>query len=398
MKGERIGPIVILDVFSGIGSGIVALKRLGIDIKTVILCDHDKVANFVSMQNHKDDGINYVHEYNTFEKIRTNIDKILQEYGPINLVLGGPPCQDFTGINGYRKGIDGSSGGHLVEFSDLILQKIKNHKYQGETHLFYLGENVLLDKDTRFQTQDLFGGMPHVRFDASDFSPCRRNRIYWTNLPVDFLNYDDEYVQVQRESIPILEDGYQMVGNFCKEISSQVPVKANTFLASESRLDDMPRMLIVKEEGNDKYIAGTYSMEDRENMMGFPSGYVSDPVLKLFSSLKKNAFYPEFVQGESWVGKLDEILLEFQCCNFKFGKPREGTGNLFEVLIGEPNIHRQKQPFFDCEDYAKHLIGNAWSIPVVEHLLKPLKDICTERRYVNFDYKYHWQPFDLCRN
>ena len=396
-KGERIGPIVILDVFSGIGSGIVALKRLGVDIKSVIFCDHDKVANYVSMHNHKDEDIEYVYEYNTFEKLQSNVDEILEKHGPINLVLGGPPCQDFTAINGYRKGVEGASGVHLVEFSEFIMQ-IKKNKLQGDTHLFFLGENVLLDKNSRFKTQDLFGGVPHVRFDASDFSPCKRNRIYWTNLPVDFLNSDDENVQIQMESVPILEGGYQMVGKFCKEISSQVPVKANTFLASESRLDDMPRMLIVKEEGNDKYMAASYSMKDRENMMGFPKGYVSDPVLNLFSSLEENAFRPEFKHGESWLGKVDKALQEFQCCNFKFCKPREGSDDLFELQIGEPNIHRQKQPFFGCEDYAKHLIGNAWSIPVIEHLLKPLREICTQKRYMNFDYKYQWQPYDLHRN
>jgi site-specific DNA-cytosine methylase len=55
-------PIVLLELFSGIGSGIVALKKLGIAIKTVITVEHDSVAHFVYKYNcNQNDSIEHLH-------------------------------------------------------------------------------------------------------------------------------------------------------------------------------------------------------------------------------------------------------------------------------------------------------------------------------------------------
>lgn len=50
--------VVVLDAFAGVGTGVVALKRLGIDIAKVIHVEHDKVATHVYRWNHD-------HTYNT---------------------------------------------------------------------------------------------------------------------------------------------------------------------------------------------------------------------------------------------------------------------------------------------------------------------------------------------
>ena len=43
---------VVLDLFSGIGGGIVALKRVGISMKRVIIVEQDKVAQHVTRHHH----------------------------------------------------------------------------------------------------------------------------------------------------------------------------------------------------------------------------------------------------------------------------------------------------------------------------------------------------------
>ena len=50
--------------------------------------------------------------------------------------------------------------------------------------------------------------------------------------------------------------------------------KANTFMASKSRLDDQPRMMKVKEVGHKKFEVGSFSVNERERMLGYPDGYV----------------------------------------------------------------------------------------------------------------------------
>ncbi len=391
------GPLIVLDLFSGIGSGVVVLKRLGIAMKTVILCEIDKVGNHVTRFNNdinfnpklENDGIEYVYKYDTFEKVVQNIDEILRMYGPIDLIMGGPPCQDYAVINATRDGLEGESGKYLLNYSDLITTIQKNSLQKGK-YLFYLAENVLFDKKTRFDIKDLFSGMPAIRFDASDFSPCKRMRNYWTNLPITFPDEEVDWVQMQ--SSPILENGFEMLGNLNKDIYDHVSVKANTFLASESRINDI-RMVTVKKSESGKYISGVYTVHDRENMMGFPREYVSEPLKILFSNLDE-CIGKEAEPGASWYGILHKNHTEFLDCLIRIGNTEEGANLIFETKIGEPSAHRKTQPIFNCEDYAKHLIGNAWSIPVVEHLLKPLQNVCTQRRYQNYEYEYQWLKFN----
>jgi hypothetical protein len=60
---------VVLDLFAGIGSGVLALKRLGIKISKIIHVEHDKIATHVYRWNHdpsyntslQEDGIEHVY-------------------------------------------------------------------------------------------------------------------------------------------------------------------------------------------------------------------------------------------------------------------------------------------------------------------------------------------------
>ena len=73
--------IVVLDCFAGIGTSVVALKRLGIKIKTVIHVEKDRVATHVFRWNHDssynekvdDDGIHHVYK-ESFELVSNEDD------------------------------------------------------------------------------------------------------------------------------------------------------------------------------------------------------------------------------------------------------------------------------------------------------------------------------------
>jgi hypothetical protein len=44
------------------------------------------------------------------------------------------------------------------------------------------------------------------------------------------------------------------------------------------------------------------------------------------------------------------------------------------------------------EQYAKHLIGNAFSVPVIDFLLRSLQCKFANKKYINYDYQFAWQP------
>ena len=50
--------------------------------------------------------------------------------------------------------------------------------------------------------------------------------------------------------------------------------------------------------------------------------------------------------------------------------------------------------FFDSEQYSKHLLGNAFSIPVIEHLLEPLACLFEHQEYDGYNYRYKWEQED----
>lgn len=79
----------VLDVFAGVGTGIVVLKRLGIDIGKVIHVEHDKIATHVYRSNHDrsycpelpdDGGIEHVC-VSTFEELVKNVEVFLAKHG-----------------------------------------------------------------------------------------------------------------------------------------------------------------------------------------------------------------------------------------------------------------------------------------------------------------------------
>ena len=53
--------------------------------------------------------------------------------------------------------------------------------------------------------------------------------------------------------------------------------------------------------------------------------------------------------------------------------------------------------FYSEEQYCKHLIGNGWSIPVVEHLLEGLKDLFADDvilpTYSKYTNPHPWEPY-----
>jgi site-specific DNA-cytosine methylase len=81
------------DLFGGIGSTIVSLKRLGVAMCKIIHCEHDKVANHVFKYNHdvmytpnlmkiedEESSCQYVY-YETFEQVEKQIEDIVKEHG-----------------------------------------------------------------------------------------------------------------------------------------------------------------------------------------------------------------------------------------------------------------------------------------------------------------------------
>jgi len=448
--GEKMRGLVVLDCFAGVGTGTTALKRLCINISKIIYIDHDKVAKHVYRTNHdidyfnadvEDQGhhdpdeIKHVYDYSMWEelvgdhggneeKLIASVKTFLNKHGPIDLIIGGPPCIDYSKVNANREGARGKQGNYLVEMGKFIriLERL-----QGQQPVYFLVENVVLAGEDLRTVNEAFGmDIDPINIDAKDFSPCRRNRHFWTNIPLENFDYAD--------AAPIgpascLEEGYRLPANlgdpfYCRNGGNdqQTVAKANCFMGSSSRIDDVHslRMYVFKEKSHNGkcWLGRPINTGERELMMGFPKGYIEEPVRNLFCILRDDALCHQYEERNSitggkvgtfqchWRDKLDPKYHEFAgnyhklpCSephrfevNTEFpyvGLKLSPAVNILDV--GENFITTTNPYFFNAENYAKHLIGLAYSVPVVEHLLKPIQKMFSRKDYPRFSYKYAWK-------
>ena len=199
----------------------------------------------------------------------------------------------------------------------------------------------------------------------------------------------------------VLDEGYGALARLVQGGDVNTTVKANTFLASSSRIDDK-RMLKYKVDADSQkpkqlHHCETYSVGERERMMGLPIGYVQQPLNRLYRELTENAFLNS---ETSAVGKTYRDFLPRDCwhfrrmCKFKFHPSFELP--FFQLAISSPLEGKKELSFFAKDEYCKHLIGNGWSIPVVEHLLGNLREMFAEDAlvsYQGYDTKHPWEPY-----
>ncbi len=330
-------------------------------------------------------------------------------------------------VNGYRKkNSKKEEVNYLLDVGRLIkkIDEIQKDSCPEQSSLLFLSENVNFEQ-WRIDEVSKSYGVPPVRLDAKDFGPCKRDRLYWTNvsdltsstlfviyLPLRLhslyiiflsllyqipLEKAEKYTDVASEesACKLLDHGFLMTETVVREEEGDTNVmipKANTFMASKVRIDD-DRMIKVREVG-DKWVIDKYSVSERERMSGLPVGYVRMALKDLFSELRNNAFLnPEQIEGKIWADFLREDLHHFRFCKFEM-IPKGGESPYFDFKISAPTEGKVVS-FYSEEDYAKHLIGNGWSLPVIEYILSGLENICTKVTHERFQYDYPWKPYNL---
>ncbi|KAL7543185.1 hypothetical protein ACHAXR_012598 [Thalassiosira sp. AJA248-18] len=406
----------VLSLFSGIGAGILVLKRLGVAINNCVVVEHDPIAEAVCSKNHKADVDNY-HWIETFEEFEQNFDQVMEKCAPINIVEGGPPCVEFSAINANREGIASVKGRYMIKFADLIL-RIKNHRLQKNENVFFLCENVQMKEEDLKHFEPKFGISPII-IDAQNVSPSKRKRSYSTNLPVNDLPEPDSALAL---STVKLADGWMHPAQlYCLIHNEPEPyTKANTFMASEGRIDDerMIKVRLVDSANTNLFETSCYTVGDREALLGFPKGYVKEkgelllpfPHLRHTISCETANSHPCFkvtmifeklsdsFHSENWLeqsidnGSFEE-LSAFSGRQYKF-VCGDKDDPMVRVKFGtvEKNSNGKTLYYYDCEGYCKRLLGNSYSIPVVEHLLHPIKDLFLQREYSDAEYSFVWEP------
>ena len=203
----------------------------------------------------------------------------------IDFVMGGPPCVDYSGLNAYREGAQGQQGGYMPRFGTLI-QRIQQR--QPSHHVFFLAENTIIrnDKELSLKDGDLerikesFGVEWSMDLEALYYTPARRNRTYFSNIPLD-IKSDDYVLDEELDDCPYLTDEFVHGIHYMLDQMKKprIPVKVPCLLACKSRINADPMTVVKENIGNDgkPYIERRpFNVKERELVMGFPSGYVEE--------------------------------------------------------------------------------------------------------------------------
>jgi len=157
----------ILNLFDGIACGRVAAERAGLEVENYYGSEIETSSMQVALSNYP--GIIELGDITLLDK--TELDKL----PPIDLLMGGSPCQDLTKTkqDRERKGLEGSKSMLFYEY--LRILRYLKPKY-------FLLENVEMAKEW----EDIFTkemGIEPIKINSNLVSAADRKRIYWTNIP-----------------------------------------------------------------------------------------------------------------------------------------------------------------------------------------------------------------------
>lgn len=194
----------VLSLFDGMGCCRIALDRVGIKVDSYYASEIKKSAIKVTKHNYPDtihigdvtkvsfkDGILYTENGN-------------YEVGHIDLLAGGSPCQDLSGMNKKQIGLAGEKSSLFMEYA-----RVKKEVNPD----FFILENVgsMPYSDAMEITKEM--GVDGIRINSSLVSAQLRDRIYWTNIPGTGIDiFGNKYIEQPLDKNisfqSILESGY----------------------------------------------------------------------------------------------------------------------------------------------------------------------------------------------
>jgi DNA (cytosine-5)-methyltransferase 3A len=151
----------VLSLFCGIGTGLQALKNLGIEVETYDAFEIDPYAIKVAQKNHPE-----------IKHHGSVVGADFTKFQGYDLILAGSPCQGFS-FCGKQLAFEDPRSKLFFEFVR-ALNEVKPK--------YFLLENVKMKKEYSDKIDELVG-VKHIIIDSAKVSGQTRKRLYWTNIP-----------------------------------------------------------------------------------------------------------------------------------------------------------------------------------------------------------------------
>ncbi|XP_053999263.1 uncharacterized protein LOC128887437 isoform X1 [Hylaeus anthracinus] len=283
---EKKRRIRVLSLFDGLSTGLLVLLKLGLAVDVYYASEIDPDALMVSA-SHFGDRIVHLGDVMdiTCQKIK--------EMTPIDLLIGGSPCNDLSLANPARLGLHDPKGTGVLFFEYCRIMKLVKKLNNGRP-LFWMYENVAsMPTEYRLEMNKHLGQEPDV-IDSADFSPQHRLRLYWHNLPMEPHSLSSQGEQDVQDILTPHCQRYALV----KKIRT-VTTKVNSLKQGKSAL----KPILMKDESDSLWIT------ELEEIFGFPRHYTD---VKNLSATKRQRLI-----GKSWSVQTLTAILGSLCPYFE---------------------------------------------------------------------------------
>lgn len=315
----------VLSLFDGIACGRLALQRANIQVDTYYASEIEKSSIKVALTNFPD-----IIEVGDVRNLNT------KDFKDIDLMIWGSPCQNFS-MAGKRQGMTTKDKITIDTLDKYLYYKQQNYSFEGQSYLFweairllkeikpkyFLMENVnMADKWKSIITREL--NVQPIEINSNLVSAQNRVRLYWTNIP-NVSVPQDKHVQLK----DILETN--------KDWNKATIVGRR--LNQEGKREDYNKSIPISQ-----YIEVRDTNTNKSNC--------------LTTVEKDNVLTPLPIGRHKDAFKLN--------LPFRYYSQTE-----YERLQTLPN------GYTSClsSSVAKKVIGNAWTVDVITHLLKGLTGI-----------------------
>ena len=342
----------VVSLFNGMNTGRQALENVGIKVNKYYSSEIKPYAIELT-QYHFPDTI----QVGDVTKWREwNID-----WQSIDLILSGSPCQDLSAA-GKRAGINGKKSSLFFTFVEIL-----NHVKELNPKVLFLQENVgsASKLDVGIMSREL--GVYPVRINSKLVTAQLRDRYYWSNIRTKETMFDlvtdipqpkDKEIMfkdiitngfVERVKSTALLEGYVTKNTFKNEKSNE----AQQYLKSRDEIGMCP---IVYEENNEIRV--------KTNTKKGYDILTENDVLDL-SFPKSTTRRGRITKGKS------PCLMESSnnLYSYKDGIVRTVNQIEMERLQGFPDGYTS----ILSKTKAGSLLGDGWTLPVIEHIFKFIK-------------------------
>lgn len=281
----------VLSLFDGISCGMVALERANISVDTYYASEIDKNAITISQKNYP--SIIRLGDVTKWKE--WDID-----WGSIDLLIGGSPCQGFS-FAGKQLNFDDERSKLFFVYVDVL-----NYIKSKNPNVKFLLENVKMRKEWQDVISNYLGVQP-VNINSELVSAAKRNRLYWCNFKVEMptpknITFDD----INQNSKKWLSK--EFIDKISKWKAQQKPLNNATYIGTKSKLPCLTArgynqnhsgMVLVSDGLNYRYLTNneaelamtlpidyTQGITDRERAKCIGNGWTVDVIAHIFTQLK----------------------------------------------------------------------------------------------------------------